>query len=605
MNKRRRTTRMIKMRGIGVSPGIAVGLAYIVDRDRIRAPRRKLRVREIDSEVARFEAAVNASEEQLLEIMKDFSGKSPGDPFYIIESHLLMMRDPLFHKQATQHIQDKRVNAEWAIERVFDDLKKAFEGIEDEYLRARSAEVDYIRNRILRNLVKAGTDGLDHIDEPSIVVAHDLSPGDTARMDKAIVKGFLTDIGGTTSHTAIIARALEIPAVVGLEVITEAVCQGDVVILDGEQGEVIIHPTARVEKEYRCRWVQQEKAERDLFKTRDLPAETLDGFRMKLKANIEAVEEARSATRYGAEGVGLYRTEFLYLNRQDLPEEEEQYLHYRKAVEEMAPWPTTIRTLDLGGDKFDHKLSAASNINSAMGLRAIRFCLKEIEIFKTQLRAILRASAHGEVQILLPLISNVQEIEEAKAILEDVKSELSSEGLSFDERLRLGIMIEVPSSTVIADLLATKVDFFSIGTNDLIQYQLAIDRGDEHVAYLYNPLHPSVLRTIKHVVDTGHEAGIPVGMCGEMAGVPLYLPILLGLGLDQLSMNPHSIPHVKRIIRASRQEDAKRLVEEILPLRSTKEIEMYFNRVFKGRFKGSSHVRTRQSEIEPSPVHRR
>jgi len=323
---------------------------------------------------------------------------------------------------------------------------------------------------------------------------------------------------------------------------------------------------------------------------------------MTLKANIEVVEEAHSAIRYGAEGIGLYRTEFLYLNRQDLPEEEEQYLHYRKAVEEMAPLPTTIRTLDLGGDKFDHKLSAASNINSAMGLRAIRFCLKEIDIFRTQLRAILRASAHGEVQILLPLISNVQEIEEAKAILEEVKGEMSSEGLPLEKPLRVGIMIEVPSSTVIADLLASKVDFFSIGTNDLIQYQLAIDRSDEHVAYLYNPLHPSILRTIKHVVETGHEAGIPVGMCGEMAGVPLYLPILLGLGLDQLSMNPHSIPHVKRIIRASRYEDAKRFVEEILPLRSTQEIEMYFERVFKGRFKDVALAGVRQSGFEQMPA---
>jgi phosphotransferase system enzyme I (PtsI) len=387
------------------------------------------------------------------------------------------------------------------------------------------------------------------------------------------VLGFTLDCGGRTSHTAIIARALKIPAVVGLKDITSRVKTGDTIIIDGVHGVVISNPTPDKLLQYSQQKLQYDEFEMGLLKYRDLPAETSDGFRIKLLANIEIMEELPSVIAYGAEGIGLYRTEFLFLNRKDLPSEKEQFEIYKKVTETISPNPVTIRTLDIGGDKFMSQIDFAEEINPVMGLRAIRFCLKEVAIFKTQLRAILRASAYGKVKILFPMISGIEEVWQTKKILDEVKQELNAEMKAFDRDIEIGIMIEVPSAGTIADLLAKEVNFFSIGTNDLIQYTLAIDRVNEQVSYLYEPLHPAVLRLIRNIINAAHSNGLTVAMCGEMAGEPFYIPILLGLGIDELSMNIMALPRVKRILRSLQYKESKSITDDVFKLSTAQEVE--------------------------------
>jgi phosphotransferase system enzyme I (PtsI) len=408
-----------------------------------------------------------------------------------------------------------------------------------------------------------------------IVVAHDLSPADTLQMNLEHVAGFITDIGGKVSHTAILSRSMGIPAVVGLEVATSLINGGDLLIINGETGEVVINPTEEVSQSFLERKRRAKPIGREILKIASLPAETRDGVRVRLQANIEMVEEIPSAKMHGAEGIGLYRTEILYLNRKDLPTEEEHFQAYRSLVESIYPATATIRTLDIGGDKFLPDYSKNNELNPALGLRAIRFSLKETEIFKTQLRGILRASVYGKLRILLPMISGIEEIRQAKAILEEVKKSLVKAKIPFDEEIRVGAMIEIPSASDIADILAKEVDFFSIGTNDLIQYALAVDRINEHVSYLYEPLHPAVLRIIRWVVRSGHEARIPVAICGEMAAEPVYAVVLLGLGLDEFSMNPLSIPKVKKVLRMSRFDESRSLVQQLFQFPTASEIESF------------------------------
>ena len=398
------------------------------------------------------------------------------------------------------------------------------------------------------------------------------------------VAGFVTDIGGKVSHTAILSRSLGIPSVVGLETATSLINGGDLLILDGETGEVVINPTEEVSRSFLERKRRIKSMEREVLKYASLPAETRDGVRIRLQANIEMVEEILSAKTHGAEGIGLYRTEILYLNRKDLPTEEEQYQTYRRLAESIYPAPATIRTLDIGGDKFLSDYSKGSEMNPALGLRAIRFSMKEVDIFKVQLRGILRASAHGKLRILFPMISGIEEIRQAKAILEEVKKGLMKAKIPLDQGIQIGAMIEIPSASVTADILAREVDFFSIGTNDLIQYALAVDRINEHVSYLYEPLHPAILRIIRGVVQSAHQAGIPVAICGEMAAEPAYSLILLGLGLDEFSMNPVAIPKVKKVLRMSRFEETQALVEEIFQLRTASEIECHVRNWMAERF---------------------
>jgi phosphotransferase system enzyme I (PtsI) len=577
-----RKTQFIK--GIGVTPQIIVGKAHLVDRGKIDAPARVLPENQVPWEVERFRDAVEESKKQLRAAKEKLLHEDAVGPAYILDAHLLLMADKNIIDSTVETIKQSWINSEWALKINLDRLRKIFNSIDDDYLKSRKTDLDYIEQRILRNLTGRGTEVLSQIKEEVIVVAHDLSPADTAQMVKDKVTAFVTDMGGKTSHTAIMARSLEIPAVVGTETGTHQINTGDTLIVDGISGVVVVNPSPEIIQEYLDRNRTRQKVERELFLYRDLPAETLDGYRVNILANIELVEEIPSVLDHGAEGIGLYRTEYLYLNRKDLPTEEEHFQAYKKVVESIFPHPAVIRTLDIGGDKFISHLDLAEEMNPAMGLRAIRFSLKEPELFKVQLRAMLRASVYGKVKILLPMISGVSEIREVKKILNEVRLSLTAERIPYDPKIEIGIMMEVPSAATIADILAKEVDFFSIGTNDLIQYTLAIDRVNEYVNHLYEPLHPAILRLVRQVVKAAHEAGIRVAMCGEMAGEPLYVPVLLGLELDDLSMNVLSIFRVKKILRVYTLRECKELVAACLQLSTPEEIEELVRASLRQRF---------------------
>ncbi len=582
MTREPKKTQFIK--GIGVTPQIIIGKAYLVDRGKIDAPARVLPESHVPREIERFRDAVEESKKQLRAAKEKLLHEDAVGPAYILDAHLLLMEDKNLIDSTVETIKQSWINSEWALKINLDRLRKIFNSIDDDYLKSRKTDLDYIEQRILRNLTGRGTETLSQIKEEVIVVAHDLSPADTAQMVKDKVTAFVTDMGGKTSHTAIMARSLEIPAVVGSETGTHHISTGDTLIVDGITGVVVVNPSPEIIQEYLDRNRTRQKVERDLFQYRDLPAETLDGYRVSLLANIELVEEIPSVLEHGAEGIGLYRTEYLYLNRKDLPTEEEHFEAYKKVVESISPRPAVIRTLDIGGDKFISQLELAEEMNPAMGLRAIRFSLKEPELFKVQLRAMLRASAYGKVKILLPMISGVSEIREVKRILNEVRLSLTAERISYDPKVEIGIMMEVPSAATIADILAKEVDFFSIGTNDLIQYTLAIDRVNEYVTHLYEPLHPAILRLVRQMVKAAHEAGIRVAMCGEMAGEPLYLPVLLGLELDDLSMNVLSIFRVKKILRVYTLRECRELVDACLQLSTPEEIEDLVRSSLRQRF---------------------
>ncbi len=558
--------------GIGASPGIAIGATFVVDRTRIKAVERTIGADEIPEEVQSFLEAVRVSKKQLEDVKQAVADRRLAEHLHIIDTHLLILDDQMLVGDTISIIRQERINAEGALKRTLDKFRAVFDSIEDEYLRERRSDVDSVGDRLLRNLIGEKQQSVAEIDRKAIVVAHDLSPADTMQMDKSRIIGFITDVGGRTAHTAILARSLGIPAVVGLETATAQVREGMPVIIDGTSGLVILNPAPETFKEYLQKKQVYEYLEKELLSYRSLAAETLDGHRVTLRGNVELAEEISLALREGAEGVGLYRTEFLYMNRPGLPTEDEQYQVYREVVEKMAPHPVTIRTLDVGGDKLVSEIDLSDEANPAMGLRAIRFSLKEEKIFRTQMRAILRASAHGQVRILFPMITGVAEILSCKRLLAQLKEELSREGHRFDPHIQIGIMIETPSAAMIAELLAREVDFLSVGTNDLIQYCLAVDRGNEHVAYLYEPLHPAVLRALQMTCKAAMEAGIDVAICGEMAAEPLYTPVLLALGFDELSMNAPNISRVKRIIRQIRRDEGVKLLEELLQLGTAPEV---------------------------------
>ena len=584
MKREMMKTRFIK--GIGVTAGIIIGKAYLVDRRKIEAPARVLPEFQVPQEVDRFLDAVEESKKQLRSAKEKLLHEEAASLSYILDTHLLLLEDKKLIENTVETIKQSWINSEWALKINLDRVRKVFDSIDDEYLKSRKTDMDYVGERILRNLMGKETESISQIKEEVIIVAHDLSPADTAHMAKDKVTAFVTDMGGKTSHTAIMAASLEIPAVVGSETATHSINTGDTLIVDGITGVVVVNPSPEIMQEYQERQRVRQKMERELFQYRDLPAETLDGYRVKVLANIELVEEIPSVLQHGAEGIGLYRTEYLYLNRKDLPSEEDHFQAYKKVAEGIYPQPAIIRTLDIGGDKFISHMDLAEEMNPAMGLRAIRFSLREVDIFKVQLQAILRASAYGKVKILFPMISGATEIREVKKILNEVRLNLSAEGVPFDPKMEIGIMIEVPSAVTIADILAKEVDYFSIGTNDLIQYSLAIDRVNESVTHLYQPLHPAVLRLVRDVVKAAHHAGIRVAMCGEMAGEPLYVPILVGLELDELSMNVLSIFRVKKILRAYTLREGKDLVQESLRLSTSEEIEELVRASLRKNFPG-------------------
>jgi len=573
------------LHGIGVSPGFAIGPAFLLGRRKLKIVHQKLERESIASEQERFSLAVTRAEEHIRQLLAEIP-QELRDHTAILQSQLLMLRDDMLFRRVIQMIDQRRMNAEWALEHALDHVRDLFSRIKDAYFRERVKDVEYVAQQVLIFLTGQENEGLAQLDHPVILVAHDLSPADTTQLRPDRVLALVTETGSRTSHTAILARALGIPAVVGLEGAQESILSGKIIIVDALAGEVTPGPDGATIIRY--------EGKRDAYRQYNLvvarnsrqPALTPDGARVRIKANIELLDELADAVGNGAEGIGLFRTEYLYLAERELPTEETLYNVYRQVVERLAPLPVTIRTLDIGGDKFLSTMPLSAELNPALGLRAIRLCLREPALFRTQLRAILRASAHGDVRVLFPLISGRKQVSEIKAHLAAVREELNREAIPFKADTKLGIMIEVPTAVAIADILAREVDFFSIGTNDLIQYALAIDRVNEHVAHLYNPLHTGILRMIKQTVDAGHAAGIEVAICGEMAREAAYLPILLGLGLDEMSMNPNDIPAIKEMIRQSSLADCRRLMADMLRMSNTDEIRRALNTFLLSRFPG-------------------
>lgn len=572
-------------RGIGVSPGIAVGKALVVEVRRPRIKRERVDPARLPLEISRLRQALEASRRQLLEIQERIAKEVGPQYARIFDAHLLILEDRWLVEEASATIQAQGVNAEYALQEVLEPVRQAFSRVEDGYLRERRTDVDDVGDRVLRNLLgQRGSFHVEGMHGEAIVFAHDLSPSDTAQLHRDAVLGLVTETGGRTSHSAIMARSLEIPAVVGVEEVCAHVENHETVILDGTEGLVILAPDRETLARYHARKQQLEYVGRALDKLGALPAETQDGYRVRVTANIEFPEELPAVQAHGAEGVGLYRSEFLYLNRPDLPGEEEHFAVYRAVAAEMHPRPTVIRTLDFGGDKLASAIQLAAEENPSLGLRAIRLCLHRPDIFRPQLRAILRASAFGALRIMYPMISGVAELRAANAILEDVKAELRRQGIAFDPAIQVGAMIETPSAAVTADLLAREVDFFSVGTNDLIQYSLAIDRINEQVAYLYEPLHPAVLRMLRGVVSAAHNEGIWISMCGEMASDPLHGLLLVGLGFDELSMTPGAIPLMKRIIRSVTYGQAAEVAQRLFGCATAQEVERLLLQEMRARF---------------------
>jgi phosphotransferase system enzyme I (PtsI) len=576
------------LKGIGVSPGVVIGKVYRFDPLDVQLSFYKLEdLTLIPKEIARFKNALKESELELLKIQENLKKTKVTEPLYIIDVHILILQDKKFISRTIKYIRRLGVNAEWAVRMTLDHYKQIFEDVQDVYISGRISDVQYVSQRILRNLSgekkeivwDIGGDGV-------IVVTHDLSPADTAQMKMDKVVGFATDSGGRTSHTAIVARSMELPAVVGLDNITRTARTGDEIIVDGTSGLVVVNPYPDMLKRYEEKRLLYSASKEEYLKYAKLPAVTQDDYKVQIGGNIEFVEEMPSAIMHGVEYIGLYRTEFIYINREELPTEDDHFNNYSQIVTTKDLLWSTIRTFDLGGDKFPSNQKQAKELNPQLGLRAIRFCLKEVELFKTQLRAIWRVGALGKVKILFPMISGVEEIREAKKLLEEAKNELLAQGVRIASEMEIGAMIEVPTAAIIADKLAREVDFFSIGTNDLIQYSLAIDRANERLTYLYEPLHPAVLRLLKKIVDAAHDAKIRVAMCGEMAGDPLCSLILLGLELDELSMNHLAIPRVKKIIRESTLQESKLLLKKAMSFNTAAEVRACVQEYMVERFPG-------------------
>ncbi len=571
-----RPTRETKqLQGIGVSSGVIIGKAHLVDRSKVKFTYKYiLDEKHLKQEVDRFKEALHRTREQLIGL-KSRMPDSLKEHGFILDSHLMMLKDSMLIDATIQRILDDKINAEWALKKSLQKIRQIFEQIDDEYISNRIQDVEYVAERIIRNLSGKQQPDLSEINERVIIVAHDLSPADTTELNVTKVMGFVTDIGGRTSHTGILANAMNIPAVVGLESVTSLVDEGDLLIVDGNTGEVIILPDDHDIIRFQEKQLQQEEYLSMIAKTGHLPAITADGQRIAIHANMELIEEVATAKALGVEGIGLYRTEFLYLRSKGIPGEEELFADYRQVAEIMTPSPVVIRTLDLGADKVARGVEMAKENNPALGLRAIRFCLREPQILKTQLRAILRASIYGQVKLMFPMVCGLQEIIDAREILRQAREELDSQKVDFDHEIKVGIMIEVPSAVFMADVLARHVDFFSIGTNDLIQYALAIDRDNEYVASLFQPFHPAILKMIHSVVTAAKGAGIGVSLCGEMAGDPLCTPILLGLGLEEFSMNPGVIPIIKSVIRSLTFEEAKADFEAVMKMDTAREVRNY------------------------------
>jgi phosphotransferase system enzyme I (PtsI) len=576
--------RSIKLSGMGASAGAAVGRAFLIDRKQILEPREHIANERIPLEIARLHDAIQRSDEQLADIRGRLASQ-PQEHGLIIEAHRLMLSDPTLVQGAERLIRDEQINAEWAVRRVIKQLRSAFDGIDDPYFRDRQNDVDFVGDRLVQNLTGEWRDLAEPPPEDAVIVAHDLPPADAMMLlNGRRVAGIITELGGRTSHTAIVARAMEIPAVVGCERVAELVGQNDPIALDGTSGIVVIHPSESEIGAFADARRRHLEHEQEALALKELEARTTDGHVVTLRANIELVEEVPSIVTHGADGVGLYRTEFLYLNRRDLPSEDEHYLNYRRLLEALPGRQVTIRTFDLGGEKNLPGVTPQDEENPSLGLRAIRYCLANPEMFLTQLRALWRASAHGDLRVMFPLISGVGEFRRAREYFRLARQQVVAAGHEVADDVPLGIMVETPAAIEVSDLLAREAAFFSIGTNDLIQYSLAIDRANQDVAYLYSPMHPAILRMLRRVLDAGRQRGIKVSICGEMAGDPAYTLVLAALGADELSMGGTAIPMVKRIVRSSSLAEARTLLASALEHDVSDDVEAFVRAEMRRRF---------------------
>ena len=568
------------LNGIAASPGIVIGKAYVIDSEEISIPQKHIKESSIPKEITRLQDALTMTRAEIMGIRDKISheiGQEHGD---IFNAHLMVLEDRVIIEEVMERIKKEKFSAEYIFSQVLKKYIQSFLKIDDEYLRERVSDISDVGRRVIRHLVGEQRTSLTDIKERVIVVAYDLSPSDTAMMNRKNVIGFVTDIGGRTSHTAIMAKSLEIPAVVGLEKATHTIRTGDTIVLDGIAGTVVLNPGASELHKYRQEQSRYHDFSKGLKRFKDLPCITKDGRRIELAANIELPTETDSVLSHGADGIGLYRSEFLYMNRVGLPTEEEQYQAYKTVVTAMSPKPVIVRTFDLGGDKFLSHLEMPHEMNPFLGWRAIRFCLATPDIFKVQLRAILRASAHGKLRIMYPMISGVGELRQANKLLEEARNELRAKKMHFDPKMEVGAMIEIPSAALTCDILAAEVDFFSIGTNDLIQYALAVDRINEKIAYLYEPAHPAVLRLLKTIIETGHSKKIWVGICGEMAGDPLLTPVLVGLGIDEISTSPVMVPEIKKIVRMMTYKEAEEIAKQVLTFNTGAEVLQFLKTKF-------------------------
>jgi len=552
-------------RGIGVSPGVAAGPAVLVFTDTVAVPDSGIAAAGVAHEIIRLEEALIETRRQILQIQETLSGRTHAQDASILDAHLMVLDDRTFIEEVIGWIREKLKNASFAVQEGTAKYAGVLEAVEDDYLRERVADVRDVGRRILRNLAGGQpSDTAVTLAVPHLIVAHDLAPSETASLPRNKILGFATDLGSPTSHTAVMARALELPAVVGLHDISGRVKAGDQVLIDGNKGVFILNPDKEQLKTYGKMAEMRRSIEAGFSSLQREPAVTRDGRTITLSANAEGPEDVDAVLHHGARGIGLLRSEFMHLTRNRLLSEDEQFEMYERIADRLKPDPVIIRTLDLGGDKFFTETRASKEVNPFMGLRSIRLCLRHPDAFRQQIRAILRASIHGNVRIMFPMISSLGEVLQANAHLEEIKRELEAAGTAFDRNIEVGVMIEVPAAALAADAIAKHVDFFSIGTNDLIQYTIAVDRGNERVAYLYEPTHPSVLKLIRMTVEAAHANGIWVGLCGEMAADPLMTPLLLGMGLDELSVTPRAVPLVKDAVRSLDSRQATEFVTEAL-----------------------------------------
>lgn len=566
-------------KGTGASPGVALGKALVIEHSELNIEKKN--IENVEAEVEKLQVAVEESKKELEQVKERAKVELGEHEAEIFEAHLLVLQDPELIDQTIAKIRDEKVNADFALNEVKEMFVSIFESMDNEYMRERAADIKDVTNRVLRHILGIKVVDLSALSEEVILIAHDLTPSDTATMNKKMVLGFLTNIGGRTSHTAIMARTLEIAAVVGLSDVTENVKDGDFIVFNGETGQVIVNPDEKVINEYRdlkSKFNEEKEALKQLIGKASI---TLDDRHVELAGNIGSPNDLEGLLKNDAEGVGLYRTEFLYMDKEDdFPSEEEQYEAYKAVLEGMNGKPIVIRTLDIGGDKELKYFKMDEEMNPFLGYRAIRLCLDRTDIFKTQLRALYRASVHGKLRIMFPMISSLEELLKSKEIIKEVLAEMDAEGMEYSKDVEVGMMIEIPSAAVISDILAKHVDFFSIGTNDLIQYTCAVDRMNQKISYLYNQFNPAVLRLIKMVIDNAHKEGKWVGMCGEAAGDQRMIPILLGMGLDEFSMSPISILPARKFITSVKYEDMKKFANEVLTMGTAEEIKAYVDKTF-------------------------